>query len=300
MSISLNLCKLVLVFLLMLVSTLMLGAAQANVALNAFGNQYQAVPAVSPAQSQVVYYRLGAPGEKAAAANLYVDQEFHTSLLPGGYTVFCLAPGSHSLNAVQRDEPRYAGKHEQQLVRFEGGRTLFLRVSETGGKEPQLVERELAEKELDGSLRQAHVLSRAASVKACEYQEAPRKQSYSLSGDVLFGFGRSDYRDIGDEARQAVRDLVGQLPRKDSAIEVVGHTDRIGTEAANQVLGLRRAQAVRQLLVENGIAPSQVTARSAGSQEPVTRGCQGGRQALIACYAPDRRVVIHVQAPARR
>jgi len=299
MSMQPNLRTLKAACLLPLLSMALLEGAYAAIAPSAFGERYQAVPTVAQAQSQVVYYRLGTPGEKAPAANLYVDREFHTSLLPGGYAVFCVAPGAHGLNAVQDDAPGYAGKQRQPSLDLPAGKTLFLRVSEQGGQAPQPVSREVAEKELAGSLRQAHVVSRAASVKPCDYPQQPKQRSYSVSSDLLFDFGRAGQRDLGHAAGTAIGELSRQIRQDnaaDAAIEVVGHTDRIGGEKANEALGLRRAQTVRQLLIDNGIAAQRISARSAGSREPVSQDCRGDRAALIACYAPDRRVVIHVRA----
>ncbi|MBU4633449.1 OmpA family protein [Pseudomonas chlororaphis] len=276
----------------LLTLVLMAPIAQAAVTENVFGEQYPLTQAVTSAQAQVIYYRAGKPGPTTTPANIYVDQEFHTALLPGGYTSFCLTPGEHSVEAAQEDAPRYAAKQRQRPVRFEGGKTLFLRVSEAGKAEQ--VDPKQAGKELAQTRQQLHVLSRASSVKACEYK--PR--SYSLSSDVLFGFGKSSVADIDGKARKAISEMAYELWQYDSgdaALEVVGHTDRIGSDAANEALGLRRAQAFRQLLIEEGFPAQRITARSAGSRQPVTLHCTGNKSELIQCYAPDRRVVLQVQ-----
>lgn len=277
---------------MVLTVVLMAQTAQAAVTEKAFGEPYPSTQAVTSTQAQVIYYRAGKPGQSAPAANIYVDQEFHTALLPGGYTSFCLAPGEHSVEAAQEDAPRYAGKQQQRPVHFEGGKTLFLRVGEAGKAEP--VDPKQAGKELTQTRQQLHVLSRASSVKACEYQ--PR--SYSLSSDVLFGFGKSSVADIDGKARKAISEMAYELWQYDSGsavLEVVGHTDRIGSAAANEALGLRRAQAFRQLLIEEGFPAQRISVRSAGSRQPVTEHCTGSKSELITCYAPDRRVVLQVQ-----
>lgn len=63
---------------------------------------------------------------------------------------------------------------------------------------------------------------------------------------------------------------------------------------SNDALGLARARTVRQVLIDNGLAAERITVRTAGSREPVSQGCVGSRDALIACYTPDRRVVIRI------
>lgn len=139
------------------------GFLDAAPVVKTFGDTYKPIPSVSVDQTQVVYYRLGSPGQKGGAANIYVDDELHSSLLPGGYTTLCVAPGQHKMAVIRNDEVGFSGS-----VAFEGGKTLFLRLSEDGMEKPQMVPRETAEKELAGELRQVHVLSRASAVSVCK------------------------------------------------------------------------------------------------------------------------------------
>ena len=67
-------------------------------------------------------------------------------------------------------------------------------------------------------------------------------------------------------------------------VEVGGHTDDTGTEAYNQNLSERRAQAVRDYLVRKGIEPSRLTAKGYGESRPVTTN------ATAAGRAKNRRV----------
>lgn len=52
-------------------------------------------------------------------------------------------------------------------------------------------------------------------------------------------------------------------------IEVGGHTDNVGKDAANQVLSEQRANAVRDFLVEHGIAAERMVAKGFGAAKPV-------------------------------
>lgn len=263
---------------------------------------YTPVSDVSAHQAQVVFYRAANMGAQPGAAHVYVDREFHNGLMPGGYTAFCVSPGQHTVGAYLNDAPRYEGKNNTLFsANMEGGSTYFLRATEGGDGAPQAVTRAVAESELAGSRRQVHVLSRASSVLACDYQgstpvAAPLKE-YTLSGDVLFKFGKSGYNDISSSGRQAILDLISQLRNENvnlSHIEVVGHTDPIGSASSNQALGLKRAQTVRRLLIDGGLPSTSVGASSAGANEPLSSGCEGSRAEQIACYAQDRRVVVRV------
>lgn len=268
-----------------------------------FDATYAPVPPIGEDQAQVVYYRVQQGVQRQGAAHLYVDREFHTGLLPGGYATFCLAPGSHTLGAYLDDTPDYKGKRSDlYLATLQGGQTYYLRVREDGNTFPQPVKREEAERELVATRAQAHALSRAASIEACRYYEylvdSSRFKSYELSSDVLFAFGKSDRQDISRAGRQALSGLIDELHRDDAQIkhiQVVGHTDPIGDEAKNQQLGQARANTLRDLLIAEGIGESIISAASSGNREPVVFSCYGSRTQQIACYAPNRRVVIKVE-----
>ena len=83
---------------------------------------------------------------------------------------------------------------------------------------------------------------------------------------------------IRTESLEAVTRLSEQITRllaqvaesgRPMAIEIIGHTDRSGTETANLHLSARRALRVRDLLVENGIPNELLGTRGIGSQQYV-------------------------------
>ncbi len=266
-----------------------------------FDAEYQDVAPVSANQAQVVYYRVKGMERQPGAAHLYVDREFHTGLLPGGFSTFCVAPGTHHLGSYLNDAPGYKGKNTVLYSsNLEGGQTYFLRASEDGHGAPVLVNREQAERELAGHHNQVHVLSRASTVQACQNLPmpfAPQYKDYSLSGDVLFAFGKSGYNDITGNGRAAIRQIVSDIRRDHPKLErivVVGHADPFGSDAAAQLLGGKRADTVRRMLIEGGLAAEVISATSAGNREPLQEGCAGNRAQRIACNEPNRRVVVRV------
>ena len=120
----------------------------------------------------------------------------------------------------------------------------------------------------------------------------------TLSADAMFDFNKATLK---GEDRSELDKLASDLRALDySVITVVGHTDRIGSEAYNQKLSERRAQVVRDYLVENGRIPAaKINASGVDGRQPVTRKDQctmTARAALIVCLAPDRRVDVEVVA----
>jgi outer membrane protein OmpA-like peptidoglycan-associated protein len=57
--------------------------------------------------------------------------------------------------------------------------------------------------------------------------------------------------------------------RHSSDVSIVGHTDTMGNREYNYRLSLRRAQAVRQLLVDAGVDPSSFQITSHGKDNPL-------------------------------
>lgn len=129
-----------------------------------------------------------------------------------------------------------------------------------------------------------------------EVAPVPVPVVHTLSADALFHFDRSGVQDMLPQGRSEVAELAASL-RSDATVRltVVGHADRLGNPDYNQGLSERRAETVKQLLVQEGIPASSVTAYGRGSTQPVT-SCDAGlsRNQLIDCLRPDRRVEIEV------
>ena len=96
--------------------------------------------------------------------------------------------------------------------------------------------------------------------------------------------------------------VVGKLKdvQKLEVVLVTGHTDRIGTEAYNQKLSERRADAVRDYLVSKGIDKAKIETIGMGEKQPVVQCDQKNLKDLIACLAPNRRVEVQVKGEATK
>jgi len=126
-----------------------------------------------------------------------------------------------------------------------------------------------------------------------------KERRFNLSADTLFEFGKYGVEDILPKGHEELTTIAGQLKDADKAsIKVVGHTDRIGSDAANQLLSQRRAQTVRGFLIDRGVTASAITAEGRGESEPVKDCGDQARTELIACLAPNRRVEIQAVASA--
>ncbi len=120
---------------------------------------------------------------------------------------------------------------------------------------------------------------------------APLPQKMSLSADALFGFDKAtitpDGKLVLDDASSKILGMTG------GKVSVVGHADRMGSDAYNQKLSDSRAYAVRDYLVFKGVPIASIDATGVGDTQPMTKTgeCVGHKSAkVIACLQPDRRV----------
>jgi len=97
----------------------------------------------------------------------------------------------------------------------------------------------------------------------------------------------TDSAQVRDSLRPDIRAIARNLQQyPNSQVSVLGHTDNTGTSAHNQDLSVRRARAVRSILVNNGVSAGRVSARGLGETSPVaSNGTVEGR-------AANRRVEI--------
>lgn len=88
----------------------------------------------------------------------------------------------------------------------------------------------------------------------------------TLSDRFLFDFNSAELRPV---AASSLDTVVALLEETQGPIEIVGHTDSMGSDAVNQPLSEDRAQAVADYLTSNGIDESRITTSGRGSSEPV-------------------------------
>jgi outer membrane protein OmpA-like peptidoglycan-associated protein len=95
--------------------------------------------------------------------------------------------------------------------------------------------------------------------------------------DVLFETNRYALRPAARESLAKVAGIL--LAYADLRLEVDGHTDSVGADAYNQQLSEKRADSVRDYLVQQGIPIASVTVQGFGKTQPVaSNATAAGRQ----------------------
>lgn len=105
----------------------------------------------------------------------------------------------------------------------------------------------------------------------------------NLGSDYLkFEFDKADLRPQDRELLSRIAGIL--MTSRDYTISVNGHTDDVGSEAYNQKLSERRAQAVRDYLVQAGLPAEILSVEGHGKSLPLVRGTSE------AARARNRRV----------
>lgn len=96
-------------------------------------------------------------------------------------------------------------------------------------------------------------------------------------GDVLFGTDKSNLTADGMRSAQKLADVLTQNPSRTVLVE--GFTDSTGSANHNQELSTRRAAAVRDALMQMGIASQRISVRGYGADYPAAgNDSAAGRQ----------------------
>ena len=129
---------------------------------------------------------------------------------------------------------------------------------------------------------------------------APQVQKITLDSKVLFDFDKAVLKPEGKAAIDS--QVVGKLAQvqKLEVVLVTGHADRLGSDAYNQKLSMRRADAVRDYLASKGVDKAKIETLGMGEKQPVVQCDQKNRKELIACLQPNRRVEVEVKGEGRK
>jgi outer membrane protein OmpA-like peptidoglycan-associated protein len=117
----------------------------------------------------------------------------------------------------------------------------------------------------------------------------PKQITIALDAAVLFDTGKAT---IKPEAKNTLHEAAERIKKfADVPVMVSGHTDNVGSEAANQKLSEQRAQAVKDYLsTQESVPAARLSAKGFGKSQPVAdNGAEAGR-------ARNRRVDVTINA----
>jgi outer membrane protein OmpA-like peptidoglycan-associated protein len=127
-------------------------------------------------------------------------------------------------------------------------------------------EQRAAQQQAQATAAMAQANAAQDRVRALEAQQTERGLLVTL-GDVLFAFNKAELSAQAGPRLDKLANFLKQFPDRKLLIE--GYTDSVGSDSYNQDLSDRRAQAVRDALVQRGVDTSRITARGYGKAHPV-------------------------------
>lgn len=154
-----------------------------------------------------------------------------------------------------------------------------------------------ASQRLDTAYASATSNPRGAFITRVEDADAVRRRyaealaarpAMPVSFELVFEFGSA--QDVAPAFQPVLRRLLAAVANYPAPeITVIGHTDRVGSEADNDRLSLQRARTVRDLLVQAGVDPAMITIAGRGEREPAVATADG------IALAANRRVEINLR-----
>jgi outer membrane protein OmpA-like peptidoglycan-associated protein len=106
-------------------------------------------------------------------------------------------------------------------------------------------------------------------------------------GTIEFATGKAALGPGGQGVLDRLAALMKETP--EARVEIVGHTDAVGTAASNQALSEARAEAVKRYLIDHGVSAERLTARGEGEDQPA------GDNATAAGRQLNRRIDFRVR-----
>jgi OOP family OmpA-OmpF porin len=120
---------------------------------------------------------------------------------------------------------------------------------------------------------------------AVDANGCPQKGSITLEG-VTFDYNSANLTADSAKVLDDIADGLKKHPRL--KVELQGHTDSKGPDAYNLTLSQKRADAVRNYMIQQGVPSTQITAKGYGEGQPIADNkTEEGR-------AKNRRVVMFV------
>jgi OmpA-OmpF porin, OOP family len=116
----------------------------------------------------------------------------------------------------------------------------------------------------------------------------PTYEKFTLAAEALFDHDKSTVKQAGKDALHALDEKIKSKGATVVDIDVIGHTDSDGSEEYNQALSIRRANAVKDFMVSEGIDASIIDVSGKGELSPIADNRTREGRAL------NRRVEIHV------
>ncbi len=181
-----------------------------------------------------------------------------------------IARETAELNAAQDEVDRAEVKRQQVLIEARKAEALAAEKRAEHALSQAQKEREEAKR------ARSRAEELAKRITELEAQQTERGLVLTL-GDVLFDFDKASLKSGGQRAADNLARFLKEYPERKVMIE--GYTDNIGSMNYNRNLSEKRASAVRDALINQGVSSSRIQTRGYGEDFPVaSNDTEAGRQ----------------------
>ena len=134
--------------------------------------------------------------------------------------------------------------------------------------------------------QEAELRQQLANVRAVEIQRENNLLRLTFHSDLTFATDSAKPSPGAVNDLQRVAQVLNQYPQ--TTIQVAGYTDSTGPEEYNQKLSERRAEAVKNILLGDGVSPSRIATVGLGESQPLASNATAAGRQL------NRRVVVTI------
>ncbi|MDU8925678.1 OmpA family protein [Pasteurellaceae bacterium LIM206] len=245
-------------------------------------------------QALAVFYRQD--NIHGASANVYVDGNYQTSLMPNAFSAIPVCANKHTFSSSFVSNEKFGNRTDgimpilaiqtvsyYKLVQEPDGRLSFVPVEENTAKA-----------EIANLLKQDNTLSRVSTPDQCQPPVVLAVES--LDTNALFSFNGYKVNQILAGGLERIQNFAQKVKEMElvESITVNGHSDPVGPDGYNLKLSQQRAETVKDLLQKAGVS-HPIKAVGCGKKELIVTNCSALKGAAkTECNAPNRRVDIAV------
>ncbi len=266
-----------------------------------FDGKTIATPKMEKNQATVYFYR-DKDVEFEKVVNVFVGGDYLTSVREGGYraAVLCAIDGDRIFPSFSRRD-HFSQRSQGVRYKFESNKVSFVKVVfENNQPVFKMVSPEEGKKAISQLRQETQTLPRVKQNRACPAKKDLLVEKITLEAGSLFKFDKSDYKNMLPEGKAEINKLaktIKEYKLNIRSIDVSGYTDPMGTEHYNQALSERRAETVKNALIQAGVK-APIYAEGYGEANLIVPNCLSrfstNVKARKECDQVNRRVEIAI------
>lgn len=128
---------------------------------------------------------------------------------------------------------------------------------------------DMAETPVDTTILTNEIIEPTDTLSVLPDSAITQKVYFDKSFNIVFKYKSTDY--VSDSSLEKSLKELAQFSKSNpnATVDIIGHTDNVGSAPTNLILGQGRAESVMQTLYKYGSTSGKITATSKGETEPV-------------------------------